>query len=122
MGNPFVHVELLSNDLEKSKTFYKDLFDWEYQEFPEMDYTVINVGKGTGGGMMKNPDPGTPSSWFSYVDVDDIEAATEKAKSLGAQVVKEVTEIPGYGWFSVIVDPSGAALGMWKSSTECEET
>jgi predicted enzyme related to lactoylglutathione lyase len=22
--------------------------------------------------------------------------------------------VPGYGWFAVIVDPTGAALGLWK--------
>ncbi|MFQ5588777.1 MAG: VOC family protein [Nitrospiria bacterium] len=121
MGNPFVHIELLSNDLEKAKGFYKDLFDWQYQEFPEMDYTIIEVGEGTGGGMMKNPVPDIPSHWLSYVQVDDIEASTQKAKSLGGQVVKEVTEVPGYGWLSVIVDPSGAALGLWKPAEECAE-
>lgn len=121
MGNPFVHIELLSNDLEKARGFYKDLFDWQYQEFPEMDYTIIEVGEGTGGGMMKNPVPDIPSHWLSYVQVDDIEASTQKAKSLGGQVVKEVTEVPGYGWLSVIVDPSGAALGLWKPAEECAE-
>lgn len=121
MGNPFVHVELHSNDFDKTKAFYNNLFDWKYQEFPDMGYTIIDVGEGTGGGMMKNPVPDSPSHWLSYVQVDDIEAATQKASSLGAQVVKEVTEVSGYGWLSVIVDPSGAALGLWKPAKECEE-
>ena len=121
MANPFVHIELLSNDLEKAKVFYKDLFDWNYQEFPEMDYTMIDVGEGTGGGMMKNPVPGAPSHWMSYVQVDDIEDSTQKAKSLGANIAKEVTEIPGYGWLSIIIDPSGAALGLWKPAQECPD-
>jgi predicted enzyme related to lactoylglutathione lyase len=47
--------------------------------------------------------------------VDDIEAATKKAKSLGATVMKEVTEVMGMGWLSIIVDPTGAALGLWKA-------
>ena len=57
--------------------------------------------------------PGAPS-WLTYVLVDDIEASTAKAKSLGATVMKDVTEVMGMGWLSVIVDPTGAALGMWK--------
>ena len=48
--------------------------------------------------------------------VDDIVAATEKARSLGAVVMRDVTEIPGAGWLSVIVDPTGARLGLWKPS------
>ena len=38
---------------------------------------------GVGGGMMKAPIPGMQSAWLAYVSVDDINAATEKAKSLG---------------------------------------
>ena len=46
--------------------------------------------------------------------VDDIGAATQKAKSLGAKVMKDVTEVKGVGSFSVIVDPTGAALALWQ--------
>ena len=77
-------------------------------------YTMINVGKGTGGGMMKHPVPGAPSAWLAYVEVDDIDAATKKARSLGATVMKDVTEVMGMGWLSILVDPTGAALGLWK--------
>ncbi|MBI5379012.1 MAG: VOC family protein [Nitrospirae bacterium] len=114
MGNPFCHVELQTNDVAKAKKFYKDLFDWRLQDMSEMGYTMIEVGEGTGGGMMKNPVPNMPSSWMAYVLVEDVKASTRKAKSLGANVVKDVTEIPGYGWFSVIMDPTGAALGLWQ--------
>jgi predicted enzyme related to lactoylglutathione lyase len=115
--NPFVHLELNSTDVDKSKAFYGGLFDWELQDIPmgDMTYTTIRVGKGTGGGMMKHPMPGAPSMWLAYVEVDDITAATQKAKSLGATLIKDVTEVPGMGWFSIIMDPTGAPLGMWKS-------
>ncbi|HVZ42694.1 MAG TPA: VOC family protein [Ramlibacter sp.] len=117
MANPFVHVELSSNDLPAAKTFYGKLFGWKLEDVPMgpgETYTMIGVGEGTGGGMMKNMVPGTPSFWLAYVQVDDIEAATRKAESLGAKVMKDVTEVMDAGWLSVIVDPSGAALGLWK--------
>jgi predicted enzyme related to lactoylglutathione lyase len=75
---------------------------------------MIKVGEGTGGGLMKNPIPGAPSFWLSYVLVDDINASTRKAKSLGATVMKDVTEVMGAGWLSIITDPTGAPLGLWK--------
>jgi len=46
--------------------------------------------------------------------VDDIQASTQKAKSLGATIMADVTEIPGIGWFSILIDPTGAALGLFK--------
>jgi uncharacterized protein len=114
MANPFVHIELHTQDLEKSKKFYTNMFDWKLEEMPGMDYTIINVGEGTGGGMMKNPMPGGPDSWFPYVLVDDLAASTKKAESLGATVVQDIMEVPDMGWFSVIIDPTGAAFGLWQ--------
>ena len=116
MANPFVHVELNTVDLPKAKTFYSKLFDWKLEDVPMEDgsYTMIGVGDGTGGGMMKHPVPGAPSTWLAYVLVDDVAAATQKAKSLGATVKKDVTEVTGMGSFSIIADPTGAALGLWE--------
>lgn len=117
MGNPFVHVELATTDLDKAKSFYRSLFDWKLNEMDMgggMHYTMIDVGEGTGGGMMKHPMPGAPSAWLAYVNVDNIKAATDKAKSLGATVLRDVTEVPNAGSFSIIVDPTGAMLGLWQ--------
>lgn len=117
MANPFVHVELHTKDMDKSKKFYLDMFDWKLEEFPDMSYTIINVGDGTGGGMMKNPMHADPDNWLPYILVDDVAASTKKAQSLGASVARDVTEVPGMGWFSVIIDPTGAAFGLWQPKT-----
>ncbi len=117
MANPFVHIELQSQDPDKSKKFYSSMFEWELEEIPGMDYTIIGVGEGTGGGMMKKPDPAIPDNWLPYILVDDVAAYTKKAQALGATIGKEVTEVPGMGWFSVIIDPTGAAFGLWQAKT-----
>jgi uncharacterized protein len=116
MPNAFVHVELNTTDVEKAKAFYGKLFEWKLEDVPMegMNYTMIDVGKGTGGGIMKHPVPGAPSAWLAYVQVDDIAAATAKARSLGANIMRDVTEVPGMGWLSILIDPTGAALGLWK--------
>ena len=117
MANPFVHIELQTDDLAKAKAFYSSLFDWKLEDTPAsggMPYTMINVGEGTGGGMFANPVPGAPSHWLAYVGVDDIEASTAKARELGATVLQDVMEVGDYGWLSVIRDPTGAVLAMWK--------
>jgi predicted enzyme related to lactoylglutathione lyase len=114
MANPFVHIELHTQDPEKAKKFYSELFDWTLEEYPDMNYTIIEVGEGTGGGIMKSPMPDAMPQWVPYVLVSDVAASTEKAKSLGATVLTDVTEIPDMGWFSMILDPTGAAFALWK--------
>jgi uncharacterized protein len=120
MANPFVHVELNTTDLDKARKFYSQLFEWRLEDVemgPTGRYTMINPGTGTGGGMLRHPSPSGPSTWIAYVEVDDVAAATKKAKALGAQIMRDVTEVPGTGWLSIIVDPTGAILGLWKQKT-----
>lgn len=119
MPNPFVHVELNTPDPEKAKSFYSQLFQWTLADLPNPavpggSYTMIEVGAGTGGGIMKQI-PGGPSGWLAYVEVDDIHATTQRVESLGGKVMKDVTEVPGMGWLSFVQDPTGAILGLWKS-------
>ena len=86
MANPFVHVELNTTDPDKAKAFYRELFTWtmdDMQMGPDMTYTMIQPGEGTGGGLMKQPMPGAPSAWLAYVDVDDVKASTEKVRLVG---------------------------------------
>ncbi len=117
MPNPFVHVELSTTDTDKAKGFYSKLFGWKLQdmEMPVGTYTMIDVGDGTGGGMLKQLIPGAGSAWMAYVLVDDIKAATAQAKALGATVMKDVDEVPDMGWLSIIEDPTGAMLGLWQA-------
>ena len=121
MANPFVHVELSTTDPAKAKAFYSSLFSWSLEDMemgPGMTYTMINPGEGTGGGLMQQMAPAAPSSWLAYVIVDDVAAATAKAKALGATVLRDRTEVTGMGAFTVIQDPTGATLGLWESATQ----
>ena len=120
MGNPFVHIELNTTDVDRAKAFYGKLFDWEMKDMPMPvgTYTILDVGKGTGGGIMAQLMPDAPSAWLPYVQVDDIDAATKKARSLGADIMKASEEVPGMGWLTIFTDPTGAHLGLWEPKME----
>ena len=122
MAHPFCHLELASTDAAKSKAFYSSFFDWKLNDMDMgggMTYTTFKPNADSpdspGGGMMQHPVPGAPSSWLPYVLVDDVNAANAKAKSLGAKIMKDTQEVPNMGWFSIIIDPTGAALGLWQT-------
>jgi uncharacterized protein len=76
--------------------------------------TTIGVGEGTGGGMMTQMTPGAPSAWLPYVGVADIHESTRKARSLGATILRDVTEVMDMGWLSILKDPTGALIGFWQ--------
>jgi predicted enzyme related to lactoylglutathione lyase len=120
--NAFVHLELNTTDLSKAKDFYGKLFEWNLQdtkmgETGDLDYIMIGVGKGTGGGMMKQLIPNAGSAWLPYVEVADIQASTKKAAILGAKVMRDVMPVAEMGWLSIIVDPTGAMLGLWQTKS-----
>ena len=115
MGNPFVHIELTTSDVGKAKSFYKSLFDWKLKDVPMgggQTYTMVDVGNGTGGGMFEMP--GAPIAWVPYAAVSNVAKSTEKAQSLGATILKERSEVPGMGWFSIFRDPTGALIALWE--------
>jgi predicted enzyme related to lactoylglutathione lyase len=117
MANNFVHIELNTTDPDKAKGFYGHLFPgWKLEDMPGShgSYTMINIEKSTGGGIMKHPMEGQPSIWLPYILVEDLERDTAKAQALGGKLIKEITEVPGMGSFSIILDPTGAAIGLWK--------
>ena len=120
MANPFCHLELDTTDPAKAKAFYSALFDWKITDMDMGGGMVYSTFKPTadspGGGMMKHPMPGAPSAWLAYVLVDSVDAATQKAVSLGAKVLVGKQEVPNMGWFSIITDPTGAALGLWETN------
>ncbi len=113
MANPFCHIELNTDDVGKAKKFYKNLFGWKLNDMKGMPYTMIDVGKGVGGGMQKKPMPDAPSSWLAYVEVDDVKKTMAKAKKAGAQILLDYMAIGDSGEIGIFADPSGAALGVW---------
>jgi uncharacterized protein len=113
MGNPFVHIELNTDDVSKAKKFYLKLFDWKLSTM-SMGYTGIDVGAGgAGGGMQKKPMSEAPTMWLPYVQVDDVKKTLAKARKLGAAIQVDYTPIGDMGAIGVFADPSGAPIGVW---------
>ncbi|MEZ5990416.1 MAG: VOC family protein [Planctomycetota bacterium] len=121
--NPFGHFvwhDCMSKDPARSKAFYSELFGWRTQAWNmgEMVYEMLKATDDEAdlfGGLNKVPDENMPSHWISYLSVEDIDAATARAEDLGATVLHPPTEIPTVGRFSIIQDPAGAAVALYRS-------
>lgn len=115
MANPFVHLELNTPDLKKAQAFYGGLFGWQFQDNdmgPMGIYSTFKPDKEPGGGVYSAKE--WPQGWLPYVGVDDIKAATAKAKSLGAQVFVDSQEIPNIGWMTIMNDPLGSRIALFQ--------
>ena len=58
--------------------------------------------------------PGGSHAWLAYVGVEDINASTAKAKSLGGTICMGPQEIPNVGWFTTLTDPTGCTIAMFQ--------
>lgn len=63
MANPFVHVELMTGDVDKAKAFYGALFDGNLEGVPGMNYTIVKVGEHHG--MMAAHDSNSTKSFHA---------------------------------------------------------
>ncbi|MGI5864619.1 MAG: VOC family protein [Myxococcales bacterium] len=115
MSNPFVHIELSTGDLDAARAFYKKLFDWKLLDIqmPSGVYTLIDPGKGPGGGMQFSMMSDAPPMWLTYVEVANVRRAIAKARKLGAKIVADFMDLGPNGTAGIFVDPTGAVLGVW---------
>jgi uncharacterized protein len=108
-------MELMTTDASKALAFYETVFGYTHQDWNLSEhgtYYLLLKGNVPRGGLMKNPMPNMPSSWTPYVAVADCDASAAKAKGLGANVVVPPTDVPSVGRFAVIIDPTGASIGI----------
>ena len=117
--HPIVHIELSASDLTAAAKFFSDLFGWKTEHLPEMNYVSYEAPPGPGGGL--SPVDGkmyNPGDVIPYVGTDDIEATLAKAEALGGSVVLPKTEIPGFGWYGLFLDPTGNRNGLYTAKAE----
>jgi len=115
--NTFCWAELLTSNTDVAGKFYKDLFGWGLKPSSHdgMQYTELQVGTQSVGGMMPPPMAGIPSHWAAYFFATDLDASVTKAKSLGAKVTVGPQAIPNVGRFAVLQDPQGAHFSLYEA-------
>jgi len=112
--------ELGTTAAKKSSEFYTKLFGWtaNTQQMGNMNYTSFMNGARPAAGMYvltaEMLSQGIPPNWLVYFAVDDADAAADKIKSLGGEIVTPLTDIPEVGRFAVAEDPQGGHFAFIK--------
>jgi predicted enzyme related to lactoylglutathione lyase len=115
----FTHVEIPADDAGRAKRFYAELFGWQFQDVPGFpDYHMFTTAAGedgVGGAIAQRSDLAS-EKLLAYIDVDSIDDALVRAAELGGTVTHEKREVPGMGWYAVIVDCEGNEMALWESA------
>jgi predicted enzyme related to lactoylglutathione lyase len=120
-----VHFEIPADDEGRARNFYREVFGWQLQEMPELQYTIVMTtpvdeqtqlptepGAINGGLMKRSAD--TPSPVLT-VDVESIDDSLKQIEAGGGSIVKPRTEIPGMGAFAYFKDTEGNVMGLWET-------
>jgi len=117
----FCWIDLMAHDMDAAAKFYGSLLGWS-AEAQETEgghpYTIFKLGGKSVAGMgqmgeeMKSS--GAPPLWNSYVSVTDLDAAVDKANSIGANVMMPPMQVMDAGSMAIISDPGGAMLSLWQ--------
>ena len=124
MDHTIVHFEIPTDDVEKLRKFYSDLFGWKIEKMPgPMEYwgiaTVpINdkgmpVRPGVNGGMMKKQNP--EHKPVNYIAVESVDEYVKKIEALGGRIIVPKMEVPGIGWWASALDPEGNQFAILQS-------
>ena len=113
MSHPIIHIEISAQDRQEAANFYKAIFGWETQDFPDMDYTTFKSGEGgIGGGFMTVRDDSPAGTVVAYIQTDDINATLSQIEAHGGKVLVPPMDIPGVGRFAHFSDPTGNLMAV----------
>jgi predicted enzyme related to lactoylglutathione lyase len=114
----FSWVDLQTSDQDAAKSFYSDLFGWEYEDVPIGDGASYSMAKLQGHSVAAiGPLQGEemPSHWNCYVTVADADVSAARAKELGATLLAEPFDVFDAGRMAAFADPQGAVLSVWQA-------
>jgi len=121
----FSWIDLATTDLEAAKSFYSELFGLEAVDTPagpDMVYTMLNLDEKPVAALyqinQEQREQGMRPHWDSYVTVENVDEAMEKAKGLDGTVLQEPVELSDSGRWGIIQDPTGAILALWEPKKE----
>jgi uncharacterized protein len=108
------YIELPSKNIEATKRFYTDVFDWTFIDYgPE--YCVIQDGGLNGGFYASNQSSATQSGGTLVVIYSkQLEETQSRVIAAGGSIVKEIFEFPGGRRFHFL-DSTGNELAVWST-------
>ena len=114
--NGICWLELAAPNLDAAVGYYTKLLGWKFQtseqhgDYAWIEHDKTNVGVGLVGGERGQ----TMKGVLTYVTANDLEEATARVAAHGGRVVFGPEAIPGTGEFTVVSDPDGNQLALFR--------
>ena len=109
--------ELTTTDYKQAFAFYQAMFGWEKGAAEDMGEIGVYLlfrrnGRDIGGMFNMTGDMKVPPNWAVYISVDSADAAAERVKTHGGQVLNGPMDVPGGDRIAQCMDPQGAVFAV----------
>lgn len=106
------YVELPATDLSATRTFFTDVFGWEFTEYGP-DYVAFS-NAGLDGGFFRAEQYARTQQGSALVVLyaHDLEACLTAVEQAGGRIIQPIFEFPGGRRFH-FTEPSGNELAVW---------
>lgn len=108
-----VWFDILITDFEAASSFYESFLGWKFVMIFE-GYYMIQAGEETIGGLKtakdKNSSQNAPVIYF---DVESLNKSKELAVELGTELIGDVVDLGGDGFFQHFKDMDNNVLALW---------
>jgi predicted enzyme related to lactoylglutathione lyase len=119
-----VHFEIPGDDMGRLKGFYTDVFGWELQDYPEMEYSIAttvptgpdrmpSVTGAINGGLKKRDVAGEQP--VIVIDVASLDDSIRRVEAAGGKVVVPKAKVGDMGWYARVKDTEGNIIGVWET-------
>ena len=111
---PVTWFEVHTPDPDRARSFYGDVFGWDFQSVMP-GYDMISLGERApiGGGIASTGPEHRPMAVFN-VQVEDVRETCERITEAGGTVVAEPQETEDGLAFAYVADLDGSVFGVWK--------
>ena len=117
MKNKLTHFAVYTEDLERAKKFYRNVFDWGFNSYGQSDFVQIKDDKSENGELIGalqsrkySPVAEKVIGFECSVGVDNVDRIIEKVKESGGEILMDKTAIPYVGLITKFLDTEGNLL------------
>lgn len=114
MKNKLTHFAIYTEDTNRAKEFYSNVFDWGFQSYGQQDFLQIkddnsDEGELIGALQSKNYSPVSEKiiGLECTIRVQNVDDIVERVKNNGGQILMPKTAISYVGWITKFLDTEG---------------
>ena len=131
--NRITHFEIQTDDLERAKKFYTDVFGWSIEkwESPGMEYWMVMTAEkdskepGINGGLLRRPTKTPPqecgtNAFTCTVQVENFDEIAKKIDTAGGKIAMPKFAIPNMAWQGYFLDTEGNVFGVHQTDANAK--